>query len=196
VVRGLDLTLFQHLRVAAGGNTLVPTENVASALQALGYDEGADAYETLARAESLACTWSFLRPSSESCSKTSAARALRTFPNRRARRSPRSQPKGPLRGRGVRRGTVKGGAAGRSGSRSRAPRIGKPAGRPARTPPGRGAFEGAEPAGQGRPRRPRGERGEKGGGPPGGAAGDAPGTTEWEGEAEFARKAGKGGGKW
>jgi hypothetical protein len=54
VVRGLDLTLFQHLRVAAGGNTLVPTENVSRALQALGYGEGADAYETLAQAESLA----------------------------------------------------------------------------------------------------------------------------------------------
>jgi hypothetical protein len=54
VVRGLDLTLFQYLRVAAGGNTLVPTENVSSALQALGYGEGADAYESLAQAESLA----------------------------------------------------------------------------------------------------------------------------------------------
>ena len=29
VVGGLDLTLFQYLRVAAGGNTLVPTENVS-----------------------------------------------------------------------------------------------------------------------------------------------------------------------
>jgi len=54
VVRGLDLTLFQYLRVAAGGNTLVPTQNVARALEALGYGEGADAYETLAQAESLA----------------------------------------------------------------------------------------------------------------------------------------------
>jgi hypothetical protein len=54
VVRGLDLALFQYLRVAAGGNTLVPTENVSRALEALGYGEGADAYETLAQAESLA----------------------------------------------------------------------------------------------------------------------------------------------
>lgn len=54
VVGGLDLTLMQHLRVAAGGDTLVPTENVAKALEALGYDAGADGYETLARAESLA----------------------------------------------------------------------------------------------------------------------------------------------
>jgi hypothetical protein len=52
VVGGLDLTLFQYLRVAAGGNTLVPTENVSKALSALGYE--GDAYETLASAENLA----------------------------------------------------------------------------------------------------------------------------------------------
>src|SRR5215212_6423466 len=52
VVGGLDLTLFQHLRVAAGGNTLVPTENVAKALGALGYD--GDAYDVLASGERLA----------------------------------------------------------------------------------------------------------------------------------------------
>ena len=54
VVRGLDLPHFQYLRVAAGGNTLVPTENVSRALEALGYGEPADAYDTLARAENLA----------------------------------------------------------------------------------------------------------------------------------------------
>jgi hypothetical protein len=52
VVGELDLTLFQYLRVAAGGNTLVPTENVRSALGALGYE--GDAYEILAHAEGLA----------------------------------------------------------------------------------------------------------------------------------------------
>jgi hypothetical protein len=52
VVGGLDLTLFQYLRVAAGGNTLVPTENVSKALAALGYE--GDAYEALASAENLA----------------------------------------------------------------------------------------------------------------------------------------------
>src|ERR687893_2702677 len=52
VVMGLDLTLLQYLRVAAGGNTLVPTENVSRALGALGYQ--GDAYETLAHAEGLA----------------------------------------------------------------------------------------------------------------------------------------------
>ena len=52
VVGGLDLTLFQYLRVAAGGNTLVPTENVSRALGALGYE--GDAYEVLAVAENIA----------------------------------------------------------------------------------------------------------------------------------------------
>jgi len=52
VVGGLDLTLFQYLRVAAGGNTLVPTENVSRALGGLRYE--GDQYETLAHAEGLA----------------------------------------------------------------------------------------------------------------------------------------------
>jgi len=52
VVGGLDLMLFQYLRVAAGGNTLVPTENVSKALGALGYE--GDAYEVLAAGENLA----------------------------------------------------------------------------------------------------------------------------------------------
>jgi hypothetical protein len=52
VVGGLDLTLFQYLRVAAGGNTLVPTENVAKALGTLGYE--GDAYVVLASGETLA----------------------------------------------------------------------------------------------------------------------------------------------
>jgi hypothetical protein len=53
VVRGLDLQLFQHLRVAAGGNTLVPTPQVAAALDSLGYGP-ADEYEMLGQAEELA----------------------------------------------------------------------------------------------------------------------------------------------
>ncbi len=54
VVGGLDLQLFQHLRVAAGGNTLVPTPEVAAALDSLGYGSSADEYETLGRAEEVA----------------------------------------------------------------------------------------------------------------------------------------------
>src|ERR671911_703704 len=51
VVGGLDLTLFQYLRVAAGGNTLVPTENVSTALGTLGYE--GDLYEVLASGENV-----------------------------------------------------------------------------------------------------------------------------------------------
>jgi hypothetical protein len=54
VVGGFELSLVQYLRVIAGGNTLVPSQNVARALEALGYEEGADDYEVLARAENLA----------------------------------------------------------------------------------------------------------------------------------------------
>lgn len=53
VVGGLDLQLLQHLRVACGGNTLVPTGEVARALETLGYAPSGD-YETLAGGEELA----------------------------------------------------------------------------------------------------------------------------------------------
>jgi hypothetical protein len=55
VVGGFDLYLLQHLRVIAGGDTLVPTGDVARALEALGSGNGADDdYATLAAAESVA----------------------------------------------------------------------------------------------------------------------------------------------
>lgn len=54
VVGGFDLSLLQYLRVVSGGDTLVPTPDVARALEALGYEHSADDYETLARAESVA----------------------------------------------------------------------------------------------------------------------------------------------
>src|ERR687893_268382 len=53
VVGGLDLRILQHLRVVCGGNTLVPTDEVARALETLGYAP-ADDYETLAGGEELA----------------------------------------------------------------------------------------------------------------------------------------------
>jgi len=53
VVGGLDLRILQHLRVACGGNTLVPTDEVARALETLGYAP-ADDYEALAGGEELA----------------------------------------------------------------------------------------------------------------------------------------------
>src|SRR5215207_5906282 len=54
VVEGFDLPLLQYLRVAAGGDTLVPSRGVSRALEALGYEGGADDYEVIARAELLA----------------------------------------------------------------------------------------------------------------------------------------------
>jgi hypothetical protein len=54
VVEGFDLPLVQYLRVAAGGDTLVPNERIASALIALGYEEASDEYEVLGHAENLA----------------------------------------------------------------------------------------------------------------------------------------------
>src|SRR5215212_8091459 len=51
---GFDLRLVQYLRLIAGGNTLVPSANVARALEALGYDAAADDYQVLAHAEELA----------------------------------------------------------------------------------------------------------------------------------------------
>ncbi len=53
VVGGLGLPVLQHLRVAAGGNTLIPDASVGRALEGLGY-EPADEYEILALAEELA----------------------------------------------------------------------------------------------------------------------------------------------
>jgi hypothetical protein len=54
VVGGFDLHLVQYLRLISGADTLVPSQNVARTLEALGYEAGADDYEVLARAEELA----------------------------------------------------------------------------------------------------------------------------------------------
>ncbi len=55
VVPGFDLRLMQYLRVAAGGDTVVPGEEISRTLAALGVlDEGADDYAVLAAAENLA----------------------------------------------------------------------------------------------------------------------------------------------
>ncbi|CAN5221516.1 hypothetical protein BH18ACT10_BH18ACT10_02480 [soil metagenome] len=54
VIYGFDFLHVQYLRVAAEGNTLVPSRNVAQALAALGFGDGTDEYEALANAENLA----------------------------------------------------------------------------------------------------------------------------------------------
>ncbi|HET7478312.1 MAG TPA: hypothetical protein VFJ72_02225 [Rubrobacteraceae bacterium] len=53
VVGGLDLQRVQYLRVIAGGNTLVPSQGVARALEALGFETNDD-YEILGHGETLA----------------------------------------------------------------------------------------------------------------------------------------------
>jgi hypothetical protein len=57
VVAGFDLPLIQYLRVAAGGDTLVPSEEISRILVALGIlaeEAAGDYYAVLATAESLA----------------------------------------------------------------------------------------------------------------------------------------------
>src|SRR5919112_6160204 len=54
VLGAFDLRLIQYLRLISGANTLVPSENVARSLEALGYDVAIDDYAVLARAEELA----------------------------------------------------------------------------------------------------------------------------------------------
>jgi hypothetical protein len=54
VLEAFDLRLIQYLRLISGANTLVPSEDVARSLEALGYDEATDDHAVLARAEELA----------------------------------------------------------------------------------------------------------------------------------------------
>ena len=183
VVRGLDLALFQHLRVAAGGNTLIPTENVASALQALGYGEGADAYETLAQAESLALHLELPAPLVGELLEDLGREGFTDFPEP-PRETVSEEPDEGATDKGVASegGTVKGGAAEEEQKPS-------PEDREARRTAREDAPRGEEPS---RVQNPQAkdapgvqeESGEKKeASPPGGAAGDAPGTTEREEEA-------------
>ena len=185
VVRGLDLTLFQHLRVAAGGNTLVPTENVASALQALGYGEGADAYETLARAESLALHLELPAPLVGELLEDLGREGFTDFPEP-PRETVSEEPDEGATDKGVASegGTVKGGAA--EEEREQKP---SPEDREARRTAREDASRGEEPSSVQNSHAKdapgvQEESGEKKeASPSGGAAGDAPGTTELEEEA-------------
>jgi hypothetical protein len=185
VVRGLDLTLFQHLRVAAGGNTLVPTENVARALQALGYAEGADTYETLARAESLALHLELPAPLVGELLEDLSGEDFTDFPEP-PREAVSEQPAEEASDEGVASegGTVKGGAV--AEEREQKPsREDRDARRTARED----AAKGEEPSRVQDPQTKdapglQEESGKKKEASPlEGAAGDAPGTTEREEEA-------------
>jgi hypothetical protein len=185
VVRGLDLPLFQHLRVAAGGNTLVPTENVARALQALGYEEGADAYEALARAESLALHLELPAPLVGELLEDLGREGFTDFPEP-PREAVSEEPAEETSDEGVASegGTVKGGAA--TEEREQKP---SPEDREARRTARENGARGEEPSGVQDPQAKdapgiQEESGEKKeAAPPEGAAGYAPGTTERDEEA-------------
>ncbi|MGF1471609.1 MAG: hypothetical protein ACFB50_07705 [Rubrobacteraceae bacterium] len=80
VVAGFDLPLVQYLRVAAGGNTLVPTEEVALALEALGFEKAGDDYEVLAQAENLALYLNLPAPVAAELLEDIAREGLTDFP--------------------------------------------------------------------------------------------------------------------
>ena len=180
VVRGLDLTLFQYLRVAAGGNTLVPTQNVSRALEALGYGEAADAYETLARAEGLALHLELPAPLVGELLEDLGREGFADFPE-----PPReTAPEGPAEetpdaGVASEGGTVKSGAA--AEEREQKP---SPEDRSARRTAGEDAGRGEEPSRVQDPQAKDAPGVEEESGdrkepvPPEGGAGDAPGTTE------------------
>lgn len=121
VVGGLDLTLMQHLRVAAGGNTLVPTANVAAALEALGYETSADGYETLARAESLALHLDLPAPVVGEMLDELGREGFSDYaepPREEAPAAPEEPVEGAVASEG---GAVSGGAAGEPGEQKPAP---------------------------------------------------------------------------
>ena len=112
VVGGFDLPLVQYLRVIAGGSTLVPSENVARALEALGYEGDADDYEVLARAEHLALHLELPAPVVGEMLEGLAREGYTGFPEPPRGAEP-EEPAGETGGEGVspEDGDVKGGAA-------------------------------------------------------------------------------------
>jgi len=161
VVRGLDLMLFQYLRVAAGGNTLVPTDNVALALEALGYGKGADAYETLAQAEGLALHLELPAPLVGELLEDIGREGFADFPEPPREAEPESSAEeSPDAGVASEGGSIRGGAA--AEEREQKP---SPEDRSARRTAREDAARGEEPT---RVQDPQ--------------AKDAPGTTEEDGD--------------
>jgi hypothetical protein len=171
--------------VAAGGNTLVPTQNASRALEALGYGEGADAYETLAQAEGLALHLELPAPLVGELLEDLGREGVASFPEP-PREAVSEEPAEEASDEGVASegGTVKGGGA--AEEREQKP---SPEDRDARRTAREDAGKGEEPS---RVQDPQAkdapgvveESGEKKeAAPPEGGAGDAPGTTEREEEA-------------
>jgi hypothetical protein len=135
VVGGLDLTLFQYLRVAAGGNTLVPTENASKALEALGYE--GDSYEVLANGENLALYLELPAPIVGEMLEDLGREGFTDFPEP-PRESAEDEAAEPDESGVVSEGSaVTGGAAAEEGEQKPSPED-RVAGRAAREDPGRG----------------------------------------------------------
>jgi hypothetical protein len=135
VVGGLDLTLFQYLRVAAGGNTLVPTENASKALEALGYE--GDSYEVLANGENLALYLELPAPIVGEMLEDLGREGFTDFPEP-PRESAEDETAEPDESGVVSEGSaVRGGAAAEEGEQKPSPED-RVAGRAAREDPGRG----------------------------------------------------------
>jgi len=135
VVGGLDFLLLQHLRVAAGGDTLVPNAEVARALEALGYGPGLDPYETLAAAEDLALHLDLPAPVVGEMLGELAREGFEDYPSPRERSRGRHPPRRPRKTLSPpRAGPSRGGRPTSPGNRNRSPRRGPSARRSRATP--------------------------------------------------------------
>jgi hypothetical protein len=179
VVGGFDLPLVQHLRVIAGGDTLVPSDGVARALENLGYGPDADTYEVLARAESLALHLDLPAPIVGALLEDLARDGVTDFPEppretEKAEEPQASQEAGvPAEG-----GEIKGGAAAEAGEQKPSPED-----REARRAAREDAVKGDEPTrvqdpqAKDAPGVPEEEAGAKRPDPPEAGRGQAPGTA-------------------
>jgi hypothetical protein len=179
VVRGLDFPLFQYLRVAAGGNTLVPTQNVASALEALGFGEDADAYETLARAEGLALHLELPAPLVGELLEELGREGVSDFPQPPREVVPEEGAEDAAEdGVPSEGGDIKGGAAAEEREEKPSPRD-RSARQTAREDPARGEEPSRvqDPQAKDAPGVAEESGDKKEAAPPEGSSGDAPGTT-------------------
>ena len=80
VVPGVDLQLIQHLRVAAGGNTAIPSRRLAPLLEALGFAPAADDYDLIGQVEDLALHLELPAPVVAEMLEEMAGEGLTDFP--------------------------------------------------------------------------------------------------------------------
>lgn len=183
VVGGFDLPLVQHLRVIAGGDTLVPSDGVARALGALGYGPEADPYEILARAESLALHLDLPAPIVGALLEDIARDGVTDFPEPPHEAAGEGEPgaspeASPQAGVPVEGGEVGGGAAAEAGDEKPAPEE-----RAARRKARQDAAKGEEPTrvqdpqAKDAPGVPEETAGAKKPDPPESGRGQAPGTA-------------------